>query len=52
MSQNSKESAADSARDVSDPMVVRQLTPDITTLSVPFTKAGILKTGGRATLGN
>jgi hypothetical protein len=33
-------------------MVIRQLTPEITTLSVPFSRFGLLKFGGRATLGN
>ena len=32
-------------------MVIRKVTPDITTLSVPFLRFGKLKIGGRGTLG-
>lgn len=32
-------------------MVIRQVTPEITTLSVPFSRFGRIKFGGRATLG-
>jgi hypothetical protein len=32
-------------------MVIRQVTPQITTLSVPFSRFGLIKFGGRATLG-
>lgn len=30
-------------------MVIRQLSPNITTFSVPFERGGIIKFGGRAT---
>ena len=32
-------------------MVIRKVTPDITTLSVPFLRFGHIKVGGRGTLG-
>lgn len=32
-------------------MVIRQVAPQITTLSVPFSRFGLIKFGGRATLG-
>jgi hypothetical protein len=32
-------------------MVIRKVTPDITTLSVPFLRFGKIKIGGRGTLG-
>jgi hypothetical protein len=38
----------------SDPasvMVIRQLTPAVSTLSVPFKRFGLIKVGGRATVG-
>ncbi|ROT37586.1 hypothetical protein SODALDRAFT_280056 [Sodiomyces alkalinus F11] len=34
----------------SDVMVIRDLTPNLTTLSVPFLRAGAIRIGGRATL--
>jgi hypothetical protein len=52
MSQKGPGPAANPTEGAPDPTVIRQLTPDLTILSIPFTKAGILKTGGRATLGN
>ncbi|RYP22653.1 hypothetical protein DL765_001503 [Monosporascus sp. GIB2] len=33
-----------------DVMVIRNITPDVVTLSVPFSRFGILKVGGRATI--
>lgn len=30
--------------------VVRQVTPEITTISIPFAQFGVLKTGGRTTV--
>ncbi|RAK97336.1 uncharacterized protein BO80DRAFT_389970 [Aspergillus ibericus CBS 121593] len=36
--------------DPSDVMVIRQVTEDITTFSVPFARFGLLKFGGRGTL--
>ncbi|KAJ0385744.1 hypothetical protein COL922a_005732 [Colletotrichum nupharicola] len=33
-----------------DVMVIRDLTPNVTTFSVPFARFGVLKIGGRATL--
>lgn len=35
----------------SDVMVIRDITPNITTLSMPFARFGVVKVGGRATLG-
>lgn len=35
----------------SEVMVIRKVTPDIVTLSVPFARFGIIKFGGRGTLG-
>lgn len=38
----------------SDPekvMVIRDVTPNVTTLSVPFLRFGMIKFGGRATIG-
>lgn len=35
----------------SDVMVIRDITPNITTFSMPFARFGIVKVGGRATLG-
>ena len=32
-------------------MVIRQVTPSITTLSLPFARFGIFKVGGRGTIG-
>jgi hypothetical protein len=32
-------------------MVIRQITPQITTFSVPFSRFGLIKFGGRGTLG-
>jgi len=32
-------------------MVIRHVTPDIVTLSVPFLRFGMIKLGGRGTLG-
>jgi hypothetical protein len=32
-------------------MVIRSITPDIVTLSVPFRRFGRLKIGGRGTIG-
>lgn len=34
-----------------DVMVIRDITPNIATLSVPFARYGIFKVGGRATIG-
>ncbi|KAH8701839.1 beta-lactamase-like protein [Talaromyces proteolyticus] len=34
----------------SEVMVIRQVTPEITTFSVPFTRLGLIKFGGRGTL--
>ena len=36
----------------SEVMVIRKLTPNITTLSVPFLRFGRIRIGGRATIGN
>ena len=33
-------------------MVIRKVTPDIVTLSVPFLRFGRIKLGGRGTLGS
>jgi len=33
-----------------DVMVIRDLTPNVVTLSVPFARFGTLKVGGRGTL--
>ena len=38
--------------DPSKVMVIRKVTPEITTFSVPFSRFGLLKFGGRGTLGN
>lgn len=35
----------------SDVMVIRQITPNVVTLSVPFLRFGRLKIGGRGTIG-
>lgn len=35
----------------SDVMVIRNITPNIVTFSVPFSRFGRLKIGGRGTLG-
>jgi hypothetical protein len=32
-------------------MVIRKVTPEITTLSVPFARFGVFKFGGRGTIG-
>jgi hypothetical protein len=32
-------------------MVIRDVVPGITTLSVPFLRVGLMKIGGRATIG-
>jgi hypothetical protein len=32
-------------------MVIRDVTPNITTLSVPFSRYGIFRIGGRGTIG-
>lgn len=32
-------------------MVIRDVTPNITTLSVPFTRFGLFRVGGRGTIG-
>lgn len=37
--------------DPSKVMVIRQVTSNITTFSVPFQRFGLLKFGGRGTLG-
>jgi hypothetical protein len=34
-----------------DVMVIRDLAPGVTTLSVPFLRVGLIKFGGRATIG-
>lgn len=34
-----------------DVMVIRELVPGITTLSLPFARGGLIKFGGRATIG-
>jgi hypothetical protein len=36
----------------SEVMVIRDVTPNITTLSVPFRRFGLLRIGGRATIGS
>jgi len=33
-------------------MVIREITPNVTTLSLPFLRFGRIKIGGRATIGN
>lgn len=38
--------------DPSKVMVIRKVTPEITTFSVPFSRFGLFKIGGRGTLGN
>lgn len=35
----------------SDSTVVRRVAPNITTVSIPFAQLGLLKTGGRTTIG-
>lgn len=35
----------------SDSTVIRQVSPNITTVSIPFAQLGLLKTGGRTTIG-
>lgn len=35
----------------SEVMVIRYVTPDIVTLSLPFSRFGLIKFGGRGTLG-
>lgn len=37
--------------DPSSVMVIRDITPNITTFSLPFARFGVVKVGGRATLG-
>ena len=37
--------------DPSKVMVIRQVTPNITTLSLPFARFGIFKVGGRGSIG-
>lgn len=37
--------------DPSSMMVIRDITPNITTFSLPFARFGVVKVGGRATLG-
>jgi hypothetical protein len=32
-------------------MVIRDITPNITTLSVPFARLGLIRVGGRGTIG-
>lgn len=34
-----------------DVMVIRDLTPNVTTFSVPFSRFGVAKIGGRGTVG-
>ena len=34
-----------------DVMVIRDLTPNVTIFSVPFSRFGVFKVGGRGTLG-
>jgi hypothetical protein len=34
-----------------DVMVIRNVTPNIVTLSVPFSRGGLFKVGGRGTIG-
>lgn len=34
-----------------DVMVIRDLTPNVVTLSVPFLRFGVFKVGGRGTIG-
>lgn len=34
-----------------DVMVIRDLTPNVVTLSVPFTRVGLFRIGGRGTIG-
>jgi len=38
-------------RHPSEVMVIRNITPNVVTLSVPFSRFGVLKVGGRGTLG-
>lgn len=35
----------------SDVMVIRDITPNVVTLSVPFARFGMIRVGGRATIG-
>ena len=37
--------------DPSEVMVIRDITPNVVTLSVPFERFGMIHVGGRATLG-
>lgn len=37
--------------DPSQVMVIRKVTPEITTLSVPFSRFGLVNFGGRGTIG-
>lgn len=39
-----------SSSSIEDQMVIRELVPGVTTLSVPFSRGGIIKFGGRATI--
>lgn len=38
-------------RTPSDVMVIRDITPNVVTLSVPFARFGMIRVGGRATIG-
>ena len=35
----------------SEVMVIRNITPNVVTLSVPFARFGVLEVGGRGTIG-
>lgn len=48
---NSKMSAKLIPQNPSDVMVIRNITPNVVTLSVPFARFGVIKVGGRATIG-
>jgi hypothetical protein len=48
---NSNMSDKLTANNPDDSMVIRELVPGVTTLSVPFARFGRIKFGGRATVG-
>lgn len=43
--------SSSSTEQIEKQMVIRELVPGVTTLSVPFSRGGIIKFGGRATIG-
>lgn len=51
MSRTHSQNEPETTQQDSDSTVVRRVTPEITTVSIPFAQLGFLKTGGRMTIG-